>query len=294
MKSLTFEMTQHLAEEVTNLATLWHAILVTGQEFFFTSHDADVVFEGNTYVAESGFLTTASANTSELSVDNVNIEGYVTPTGVTDEALRNGLWDGAYMEIFRANWMDPTMGPIRQHAGNLGQVDYSTNGYFTAELRGLLQKISQTIGHEYSSECWADLGDSECKVNLAPLSRDVTIVSAASRKNFVTTAFSPSVPAGWFTGGLAHFTSGLNQDLQMEIKSHSGTTIELFLPLPYTIAPSDGVHLSPGCNKTFDHCKNKFNNVLNMRAQPYVPGMDDILAVTIHSSVTNTTRVKSK
>jgi hypothetical protein len=61
----------------------------------------------------------------------------------------------------------------------------------------------------------------------------------------------------------------------MEIKKWDGATnqITLFHPMPFTVAVSDGLDMRPGCNKDVAACQS-YNNILNFRGEPYVPGND--------------------
>jgi uncharacterized phage protein (TIGR02218 family) len=50
----------------------------------------------------------------------------------------------------------------------------------------------------------------------------------------------------------------------------------LVLPLafPYTPQVGDTFTLTAGCDHRKDTCKNKFNNLVNFRGEPFVPGQD--------------------
>jgi uncharacterized phage protein (TIGR02218 family) len=45
-----------------------------------------------------------------------------------------------------------------------------------------------------------------------------------------------------------------------------------FLPRCALFNAGDGVTLYPGCDKTIDTCKNKFNNNLNFQGEPHFAG----------------------
>jgi len=88
--------------------------------------------------------------------------------------------------------------------------------------------------------------------------------------------------SGIYTFGLIEFTNGANNGLSMELKDYlfksgSGGTITLALPMPFTINTGDTYSLSKGCDKTIKTCFERFNNVLNFRGEPAVPGLDRIL-----------------
>ncbi len=50
------------------------------------------------------------------------------------------------------------------------------------------------------------------------------------------------------------------------------------MPMPNSITAGDTFNAIAGCDKTFDACVSKFNNAVNFRGEPYVPGMDRLLA----------------
>ena len=88
-------------------------------------------------------------------------------------------------------------------------------------------------------------------------------------------------PDALFTGGLLTFDSSAsptsaNAGLSMEIKTWdlANKRVTLFLPMPFDIVPGDLVALRAGCSKSLAVCRDTFDNVLNFRGEPYVPGND--------------------
>ena len=71
----------------------------------------------------------------------------------------------------------------------------------------------------------------------------------------------------------------------MEVKAFLGGQFTFVLPMPNAIAVGDTFKAIAGCDKTFSTCYTNFNNALNFRGEPYVPGMDKLLST---SSTTNT------
>lgn len=167
-KTTTAGMDTHLQQEVTSLATCWRITRTDGVEFFFTDHDVDVSFDGNIYVADTGYKRSAIQNDATMAVDNLDIEGVFDSAQITEQDLRAGLFDYAQIRIFIVNWTDLTDSDIKMRNGRLGEVTLTEQGIFRAELRGLTQALSQTIGKLYQPECRADLGDDSCKVPIQP------------------------------------------------------------------------------------------------------------------------------
>jgi uncharacterized phage protein (TIGR02218 family) len=168
VKSVSTALAQHLSGPVTTLATCWRITRKDGVEFFFTDHDRDIVFDGDTYRASSGYSRTAIANDASLGVDNLEVEGVFDNVAIAEEDLRAGLFDGAEVRIFLVNWADPAQGSLRMRRGWFGEAVLTEQGFFRTELRGMTQALQQRIGELYSPECRADLGDPRCKVPVAP------------------------------------------------------------------------------------------------------------------------------
>jgi hypothetical protein len=83
-------------------------------------------------------------------------------------------------------------------------------------------------------------------------------------------------PTDYFRGGHIEWTSGENLGLAQEVKDYDPTTRRLTFNLPAKklINPCDTFDILPGCDKSLAQCRDKFNNVVNMRAEPFVPGKD--------------------
>jgi uncharacterized phage protein (TIGR02218 family) len=55
--------------------------------------------------------------------------------------------------------------------------------------------------------------------------------------------------------------------------------------MPYPVAVGDQFTISAGCDRSMGTCIGRFNNIVNFRGEPYVPGTDTIYK----SQVTTTT-----
>ena len=49
------------------------------------------------------------------------------------------------------------------------------------------------------------------------------------------------------------------------------------MTLPYPLTVGDAYSVSAGCDRLFGTCKARYNNVVNFRGEPYIPGQDVIL-----------------
>lgn len=168
MKTTSPTLAAHLAGEVTTLATCWRIARMDGQVFRFTDHDRDLLVDGETYRASTGYSRTAVASNADLAVDNLDVEGVFDSAELSETDLRAGRFDRAEVRIFLVNWADPGQGVLKLRRGWFGEVSLGEQGIFRTELRGLTQALAQRIGELYGPECRADLGDPRCQVPVEP------------------------------------------------------------------------------------------------------------------------------
>lgn len=279
MKPTTPALAAHLAGEVTTLATCWRLERADGWVRGFTDHDRELVVDGLTYVASTGFLPSAIKTASDLSVDNLDVDGFLDDAALRAEDLIAGLFDGARIEVFIVNWADLGQGRLLLRKGFLGEIKRADQR-FSAEIRGLSNRLQQTAGKLYSRLCRVDLGSSECGVALGPRTDTyaVTQVIAADTVRIVTARAT-----GFFTFGKATFTTGANAGAVNEVLLHDGQTIRLFVPMPRPIVVSDQIVLVAGCDKTPETCNAKFANILNFRGEPHIPGNDKVFSYPVRS-----------
>lgn len=279
MKPTTPALAAHLAGEVTTLATCWRLERADGWVRGFTDHDRELVVDGLTYVASTGFLPSAIKTASDLSVDNLDVDGFLDDAALRAEDLITGLFDGARIEVFIVNWADLGQGRLLLRKGFLGEIKRADQR-FSAEIRGLSNRLQQTAGKLYSRLCRVDLGSTECGVALGPRTDTyaVTQVIAADTVRIVTARAT-----GFFTFGKATFTTGANAGAVNEVLLHDGQTIRLFVPMPRPIVVGDQIVLVAGCDKTPETCNAKFANILNFRGEPHIPGNDKVFSYPVRS-----------
>jgi len=278
MKNTTTSFRNDLAREATTLCTCCEITRTDGQKFFFTDHDLSVLVGTDTYVPAIGYNRTAVSTSSNLSVDNLDFEGLLDDVTITKKDLLAGRFNYAKVRMFVVNWNNPSSGILRLRSGTIGEVKVTPDGMFTAELRGLNQALTQVIGEALSPECRADLGDSRCKVPIDSddWARNGTVTLVGSRRSFEVSFSNPDPRAvsGWYNGGVLTWLTGDNAGRSIEAKYFNGFSFEIFLSMPFDIKPGDTFRVRPGCDKRVVTCKTKYNNIINMRAEPYVPGRD--------------------
>jgi hypothetical protein len=104
---------------------------------------------------------------------------------------------------------------------------------------------------------------------------------ASKRSGSLTAVYSKSYvedrarteATGWYNYGTLKFTSGVNEGVKVSVRSFGGfpkgfTFLE---PLPNHPTEGDTYEVTRGCDRTWQTCKNVFNNVHNHRGHPHMP-----------------------
>lgn len=272
MHTISDNFKNHIALQVTTLATLWRIICRDGVIMGFTNLDADIVYNGVTYLGGTGFDASAIQNRDDLSVNNLDISSFFKSDNITIDDLNAGKYDFARVDIFVVNYADLTQGHIQTARGTLGQVTYDQYGY-RFELRGLNHALETNIGRMVTPSCDAVLGDNRCKVNLENYTFSATVSAIEDNRKFTATSLTQS--ANYFKAGEVIFTSGDNNGLRGEVRDYKvGGIITMILPFNNNIAIGDNFQIIAGCDKSIGVCKKKFNNIINFRGFPSVPGFD--------------------
>ncbi|MEM9750577.1 MAG: DUF2163 domain-containing protein [Pseudomonadota bacterium] len=280
MRTIPAALAAHLATGATTLCQCWKIVRADGATLGFTDHDVDVSFDGVTFEAETGLGASAQETSEGLAIDNMSVVGALSAASLNEQDLAAGRFDGAAVELWRVNWLDPAE-RLLLRAGTLGEVARGGVG-FTAEVRGLAHHLDQTVGRVYQHTCDANVGDARCGVDLnAAAYRGVGAVASATDDRTFSVSGLSAFAAAWFARGRLTWTSGANAGRVADVKAHSvsGATvsIELWTPMAATVSAGDGFAVTAGCDKRADTCKAKFANLLNFRGFPFMPGNDYLL-----------------
>jgi len=268
MRDITTAMKNYLATKTPTLATLWTITAVDGGVLRGTDYSKTITFEGQSYSNGRGQQRTAIQLTSDLSEDNFDTKGFIN-TALPRNELVAGRWDYAALSIYQINPLDPTMGKIHLLSGRIGQIKIEDNTY-TASITSRLSAFKAGRVALSSPECRATFGDSRCGINLATHTTTGSITGVDAFNGALSVSLSN--PALLLTSGVLTFTSGLNNGAKVDIKAYStGYMVLHFWPVN---APQIGDTVSAvrGCNKLYATCKDVFENTVNFRGEPDIPG----------------------
>lgn len=282
MKTLPTGMQTDLDEGATTHCLCWKLTRIDATIMGFTDHDVDVVFDTITYKAATGINASAMKAATGLAVSDMEGIGALDSSAITEADISKKLYDNAFIQVYRVDFADVSK-RVEVFTGFLGSV-IRGDQQFKAEVRSLSQALNQPQGTLYQKTCNVDLFSSECGKSVTDdANYDLTgeVSSVFSRRLFATTTVAITGRAQhWFTGGKLTWTSGNNNGVVVEVKVHirqqDGVEawIDLWEAMPADIQAGDDFVLVVGCDKLITTCKAKFNNVINFRGFPRMPGQD--------------------
>ncbi|MDP1724829.1 MAG: DUF2163 domain-containing protein [Alphaproteobacteria bacterium] len=277
MKNISLELKKHLKSEVLTLTNCLKIERKDDQILGLTDHDEDLYIDGVLYKAQPGF--NASAIHSQLGQlglgDNLEID-LIESDLIKEEDILSGAFDNAYYTYFSINYKQLEQGKIILQSGYFGKIQLLEK-HFLIELKSMSSLLNQTIGSVYTPYCRATLGDFQCGSKLQDYSVFGCVTglrNEPSTHTYILQDNTRTEEDGYFDGGNLTWISGPFQGLTITIKKYLKKEQELtfFLPLPGKIVISDKYKLTPGCNKSLKICRDKFNNVINFRGEPFIPG----------------------
>jgi uncharacterized phage protein (TIGR02218 family) len=254
--------------ELTRLAFCWRIERGDGAGLALTSHDRPLIIEGSLYEPSPGM--SPAAVRAELGLDprSSEVAGSLSSEAISEADLIGGRWDGAALRLSAVDWSRPDFGQHILLEGELGEVGVK-NGQFEAELLGIAAELDRPICPVTNPECRAELGDPQCRVDMAGRRMRARVMGAEGAR------IRLEQPAGErFRFGSMRFLGGAANGLKRRIALVDGSDLTMFGAIPFDIEPGTPVELVEGCDKRLETCASRFGNAANFRGEPHLPGND--------------------
>jgi uncharacterized phage protein (TIGR02218 family) len=261
-------MTSISEGQLTSLAFCWRLERSDGAGLGLTSSDRELEKDGVLYRSDPGVTPASISRSTGLEPDSGEVAGALSADSLSDRDLMLGRWNGASVTLFAADWTARDAEPVQLLAGELGEVSINDDS-FSAELRGAAARLGRAPCPSTSPECRASFGDRSCRVDLAGRMTRSRISSADGAVLQLEDAVDDR-----FVLGRARYLSGANCGLSSIILSVNGTEIVLRDRPRVPIEAGSVIQLRQGCDKRFETCISRFNNGVNFRGEPHLPGTD--------------------
>jgi uncharacterized phage protein (TIGR02218 family) len=265
----------------TFMADCFTFTLITGLILTFTNADVPITLNGYVYAANSilvdglRFKCAAGLEVDQQQITIAALSGDTVGGVPFLQALRNGVFDGCYIQRDRAflnSWSladcaNP-IGSVTLFKGRVGMIDSvgRTSAQVTVNSDLVLLDLLMPR-NVYSPACQHVLYDSGCSLIKSAFGTNGTVGTGSTNSIINWSGASANYNQGTLT-----FSSGANSGISANVKSTvAGISLTLMYPLLNTPATGDAFTVYWGCDHTQTTCTNKFNNVANFRGFPYIP-----------------------
>lgn len=275
------DLQARLNSGATRLCRAWRVKRTDGVTFGFTDHDGDIEFDGTVFLAGTGLDASAVQTSTGLSVDNAAAMGALSDAGVREEDVQAGRFDNAAVEHWLVDWERTELRVLlfKGHFGEIRRID----GAFEVELRGLADRLNLPVGRTLQRGCDRRLGDGKCRFDLDRPGYSAEGVVSSAAGGEIEAAGIGSFAERWFAGGVLTWLSGRNAPTASAVKMDAALEagarrLTLWREPGFPIGAGDRFRLVAGCDRSADTCREKFNNFINFRGFPDIPGEDWVAA----------------
>jgi uncharacterized phage protein (TIGR02218 family) len=291
MRAIPPALQTKLDTGATTLCRCWIVTRNDGVTQGFTDHDENVVVDGVTCLAAAGLNAAEATQKLGLAVTGSDLSGALADDSLTEADLAAGRYDAAEVAIWLVDWSEPELAVLLAK-GVLGEVRRAGQA-FTAELRGLTHRLAEQSGRLYTASCSVDLGGAACglDLNTPTYTGNGTVAALDATSTFHADGLDAYADE-WFTAGRLVWTGGANAGLAVEVKFHrtgaDGVSVSLWQAMPEPIEVGDAFTVTAGCDKRFATCRDRFDNAVNFRGFPHIPGNDFVVRYPVQGEPGNT------
>lgn len=253
--------------------------LATGAVLAYTNCDVGFSFNAAAYLANAVRVDGLKFKQSvglEVDSQQITIAALSTDT-VTGgaaflQALRNRAFDGSRIQRYRVFFSDTlggtAVGGVLLFQGRLTTIDELGRTSAKLTVKSDLVLLDKDMPRNiYQPTCLHTLYDSGCTLSKAAFGTSGTVGAGSTFSQINWAGASANFAQGTIT-----FTSGVNAGVSATVGSAlPGAFLTLIYPLQSAPAPGDTFTVYFGCDHTEATCQNKFNNLVNFRAFPFVP-----------------------
>jgi uncharacterized phage protein (TIGR02218 family) len=253
--------------ELTSLAFCWRLERRDGAGLALTSHDRRLIVGGVSFEPAPG-MTPAEIR-SELGMEprSSEVVGSLSAAAISEADIFAGRWDGAALTLSAVDWTEP--GPATALLeGELGEVS-TRDGAFEAELKGVAARLERPVCPLTSPSCRAELGDPQCRVDMAGRRARATVTAVAAHIITVDRAIDDR-----FRFGELRFLAGAANGERRTILGVEGQQLHLRSAPGGDVTVGTPIELVEGCDKLLATCSARFANAANFRGEPHLPGND--------------------
>ncbi len=239
--------------------------------------DFPIYWNGNTYESDVNIVRKGIRQTAGIETDTMELDFNIDNTRIGQvgslsfvQAANQGVLDGAFL-VLEIGVMDTTntvVGTIQLYEGLVGGI--TTSAY---QVKMTVNSILDVLDVElpirtYAERCTHVFGSVGCGIDTENWKATAIIQEGSTESIVKTNATGQS-----FANGIAIFESGFVTNIYAE----SNGVLNIYPYCQNAPIAGETITLYPGCNKSMDTCKNKYNNINRYYGYPFIPRPETIM-----------------
>ncbi|MBQ7552135.1 MAG: phage BR0599 family protein [Rickettsiales bacterium] len=238
-------------------------LICENQQLYLTSYDKPIRIDDKVY--QSGYVL------NSLQLTNIEKTGSIELQIYNNEKDNNfGLeFLSSAKVVIKIAIISCLQQNIIIFNGFVSQINLESN-IITITALPNLSKLNSSFCQLYSPLCRECIGSKKCGVDINKYKVDGVITNIIADNCFQGNhQANKSTLIGYYRYGIVKFTSGKLKGISMQIKDEIDGSVYL-LQNTKMLSVGDCYEIYAGCDKTLTTCKEKFNNVINFRGEPYI------------------------
>ena len=260
------------SSELETVATYWRLMRTDGVTLGFTTHDANLWFDGVLHLATPGMVPSSIRRTASFDADSAEVEGAISHDTINSGDLTIGRYDRAVVVIGLVDWVSLEHQPI--YSGRIGAVTEQSQG-FSCELQSRKADLGIDPIPRTSPACRASFCGPGCGLSAAAFEHEASVMAQDIAGNAVTLDCATS--AANLAGGRLRWLDGPYAGIVLGIANARGGAIVLDGPVDLPIAAGTRALAHEGCDRTLATCSSRFGNAVNFQGEPFLPGNDAVM-----------------
>jgi uncharacterized phage protein (TIGR02218 family) len=260
------------SSELESVATYWRLMRADGVTLGFTTHDANLWFDGVMHLTTPGMVPSAIRRSASFDADSAEVQGAITHDAINANDLVSGRYDSAVVVIGLVDWESLEHQPI--YSGSIGAVTEQDIG-FTAELQSRKADLQIDPIPRTSPCCRAEFCGQGCGLSAQGFIHEA-VVSAQDLAGNAVTLTCAATPTQ-LVGGSLRWLDGPYAGMAMGIAAAEGSAVVLDSPVDLAVAVGARTLAREGCDWTIATCASRFANAVNFQGEPFLPGNDLIM-----------------
>lgn len=254
--------------ELEGVAIFWRIYRKDGVTLGLTSHDRALYFSGIMHLAAPGIAPAAIRKTVGLSEESAEVSGALSDSSISQRDLSAGLFDDATIEIGAVDW--ETLSHAVFYSGVIGDVTEGPQE-FSADLQSAKVALQKDLVAYTSPTCRAQFCGPGCGLSAARFTANTELETVDLDDNCVSaTGVSPAI----YLGGQLTMLEGPQSGIVFTIVASKNGALILDRPIYPGTSAGMKVRVHEGCDRTHATCHARFNNAINFRGEPFLPGND--------------------